>query len=231
VSFSVYNVQNTIYRKEELKVTSNPESKFFYIAVGNNIKKFRNIRNLSLQGLGERVGLTKKTIQRYENGEIKIDMSRIVDIANAFGIELSQLLEGTEKFLGVSLDDVGGVRLPIVGGISCGNGAIAFEEVEGYEPTPKDWITGGDYFYLRAKGDSMVGARIQDGDMLLIRKQEDVEDGEIAAVLIDDEAVLKRVFKRDGAIILQSENPQFPPMVKTENVKIIGKLKRIIIKT
>lgn len=212
-------------------MTINPESKSFYIAVGNNIKKYRSIRNFSLQVLAEKVGLTKKTIQRYENGEIKIDMSRLADIASAFDVNLSQLLNGTEKFLGISFNDVGSVRLPVVGRISCGNGLIAFEDIESYETTPKDWIAGGEYFYLYAKGDSMTGARIHDGDILLIRKQDDIEDGEIAAVLIGDEAVLKKIYKRDGSIILHSENPNYPPMVKTNDVKIIGKLKRIIIRT
>lgn len=212
-------------------MTINPESKSFYIAVGNNIKKYRSIRNFSLQALAEKVGLTKKTIQRYENGEIKIDMSRLADIASAFDVNLSQLLNGTEKFLGISFNDVGSVRLPVVGRISCGNGLIAFEDIESYETTPKDWIAGGEYFYLYAKGDSMNGARIHDGDILLIRKQDDIEDGEIAAVLIGDEAVLKKIYKRDGSIILHSENPNYPPMVKTNDVKIIGKLKRIIIRT
>lgn len=214
-----------------MNVTINPESKSFYIAVGNNIKKYRSIRNFSLQVLAEKVGLTKKTIQRYENGEIKIDMSRLADIASAFDVNLSQLLNGTEKFLGISFNDVGSVRLPVVGRISCGNGLIAFEDIESYETTPKDWIAGGEYFYLYAKGDSMTGARIHDGDILLIRKQDDIEDGEIAAVLIGDEAVLKKIYKRDGSIILHSENPNYPPMVKTNDVKIIGKLKRIIIRT
>lgn len=140
-------------------MTINPESKSFYIAVGNNIKKYRSIRNFSLQVLAEKVGLTKKTIQRYENGEIKIDMSRLADIASAFDVNLSQLLNGTEKFLGISFNDVGSVRLPVVGRISCGNGLIAFEDIESYETTPKDWIAGGEYFYLYAKGDSMTGAR------------------------------------------------------------------------
>ena len=64
-------------------------------------------------------------------------------------------------------------------------------------------LNGGEYFFLRAKGDSMINARIMDGDLLLIRRQDDVENGEIAAVLIDGEAVLKRVYKTNGTIILQ----------------------------
>ena len=119
--------------------------------------------------------------------------------------------------------------LPIAGKIACGNGQLAYQDIEGHEPTPKDWLNGGEYFYLRAKGDSMTGARIQDGDLLLIRKQPSVEEGEIAAVMINDEAKLKRVFYRNNTLILQSENPKYPPEVFTEgDITIIGKLKKVI---
>ena len=80
----------------------------------------------------------------------------------------------------------------------------------------------------------MVNARIHDGDLVLIRKQDDVDDGNIAAVLIDDNVYLKRVYKSSGKLVLQSENPAYPPMVYEANneydCRIIGKLKRIVIK-
>lgn len=157
-------------------------------------------------------------------------MDKISVLADMFDIPVSHFFNSSEfRTQSLSL-----INLPIVGKISCGNGQIAFQEIEGYEPTPKEWLNGGECFYLRAKGDSMVGARIQEGDLLLIRKQEEVEDGEIAAVLIDEEAVLKRVYKRNNALILQSENPKCPPIVcdanESYNVKVIGKLKMATIK-
>jgi len=214
-------------------VTNFIDSKQFYSIVGKNIKKYRNLKNYSLEVLGEKVGLTKKTVQRYETGETRIDMDRLAEIANALEINASRLLEGTEKFLGIN-DFSKMVFLPIVGRISCGNGSLVYEEIEGYEPTPESWLnSGGEYFYLRAKGDSMKNARIQEGDLLLIRKQNDVDDGQIAAVLINDEAVLKRVYKRNGTLILQSENPDYPPIIcdgkGDYNVKILGKLKKTVI--
>ncbi|CUH95914.1 hypothetical protein P22_2000 [Propionispora sp. 2/2-37] len=128
--------------------------------------------------------------------------------------------------------DIDFVKLPIVGKISCGNGTYAYSEIEGYEPTPKDWLNGGEYFYTRACGDSMIGARIQDGDLVLIRRQPDVEDGEIAAIQFEDRIYLKRVFKRNGAVILQSENSAYPPQIisnKPGECFIVGKLKKVII--
>lgn len=208
------------------------DSKLFYLAVGKNIKKYRDIRNYSLQMLAEKVGLTKKTIQRYEKGEIKIDMQRLTDIANALDVDISRLVDGAEKFLGMEVDQLDGTtHVPIVGRISCGNGSLAYEDIEGYEATPKDWINGGEFFYLRAKGDSMINARIYDGDLLLIRKQSEVENGEIAAVLIGEEAVLKRVYLNGDTLILQSENANYPPIVAPpSDAKIIGKLRMNVIK-
>ncbi|OBA08297.1 repressor [Paenibacillus polymyxa] len=202
--------------------------------MGDNIKKYRDIRKYSLQTLGEKVGVTKKTIQRYENGEIKIDIDRLSDIAEALNVEVSQLIEGAEAFLGVDLNELDMIKVPIVGSVSCGNGIIAYENIEGYEETPRAWVKGGEFFYVRAEGDSMINARIHNGDLLLIRKQEDVEEGEIAAVLINEKVYLKRVFKTDGIMVLQSENPdKYGPIFRTEEnqdtIKILGKLKKIVI--
>lgn len=149
-----------------------------------------------------------------------------------FSDPINSLTPNTEKLITeVSITDM--VNLPVVGSISCGNGVLAYDTIECYEPTPKSWLNGGDYLYTRARGNSMLNARIQNGDLVLIRKQPDVEDGQIAAVLIDEEIFLKRVYKRNGSVILQSENPEFPPMIvdlKNSSCKIIGKLVRVIIK-
>lgn len=214
-------------------MVNNSDSKLFYLVVGNNIKKYRSIRNFSLQDLAERVGLTKKTIQRYENGEIKIDMDRLYDISIALDVEMPQLIEGAESFLGVSLDDLNSVKVPIVESMSYKNDMITKEEVNGYEETPRSWIKNGSFFYIRANDDSMINARIYAGDLLLIREQNEVEDGELAAVLIDGKVCLKRAFKSNGILVLQSENTHYGPIFVNDenknNIKIIGKLERIII--
>ncbi|URN94533.1 MAG: helix-turn-helix domain-containing protein [Candidatus Pristimantibacillus lignocellulolyticus] len=205
----------------------------FYSVVGDNIKKYRLVRNFSLQDLAERVGVTKKTIHRYENAENKIKDDTLKIIADSLNVTITQLTEGAYEAVGmVQHDESENVSLPIVGRISCGTGGLAFDDVEGYEQTPRSWINGGQYFYLRAKGDSMTGARIFEGDLLLIRSQEEVEDGEIAAVLIDDEAVLKKVYKQNGMLVLQSTNPNYSPIIfngQNENIRIIGKLIKIVI--
>lgn len=196
-------------------------------------------RGYSRRAFAEKAGIPATTLQSMLNRGIgRASVDNVIKVCKALGItieEMERLAEEHEKtsYEYQAEENKGLVMLPIVGSISCGNGSLAYEDLEGYEPTPREWVKGGEYFYLRAKGDSMVGARIHDGDLLLIRKQDAVEDGEIAAVLIKDydEAILKRVFYSDGKLILQSENPQYPPiLVSPEEVTIVGKLKMNVIK-
>lgn len=215
------------------------------MAIGDNIKKLREIHDLSQKDLALIAGVTDKAVSTWEMGLKAPRMGTIQKIADHFGLQKSNIIEdnGLDEIktqikksspLRSITDLIPGnmVNIPIIGKISCGNGVLAYNEIEGYEPTPIDWLNGGDYFYTRAKGDSMINARIYSGDLVLIRKQPDVDDGEIAAIAIDDEIFLKRVYKRNGSVILQSENPKYPPIiadVKSHNCMIVGKLKKIII--
>lgn len=183
--------------------------------------------------LSELSGIPYTTIINfYKNGTDNIKLSTLRKLASFLGVTLDYIAnDNVEGNISQIIQFGEMVNLPIVGRISCGNGSIAFDEIEGFELTPKAWLGGGDYFYLRAKGDSMTGARIHDGDLLLIRKQEEVENGEIAAVLVDDEVYLKRILLTADALILHSENPKYPSMIctKESRVVIIGKLKKTIV--
>lgn len=114
--------------------------------------------------------------------------------------------------------------VPLVGTIACGTPILAEENIEDYikidATVPAD-------FALRCKGDSMINSRIYDGDIVYIRKQSDVDDGEIAAVLIDNEATLKKVYKYPNKIVLRASNPVYDDMIYTneelENISILGK--------
>lgn len=99
--------------------------------------------------------------------------------------------------------------VPLIGAIACGDPITAEENLVGYASTPDAW---GATFALMCKGDSMA-PRIQDGDLVAIRKQHTVENGQIAAVRIGDEATLKRVYLSEGRLILQPENPAYEPIV------------------
>lgn len=197
----------------------------FYKEVGKRIKRYRNQKGYTLEQVGDKIGVGKSTVRKYEQGIIKIDHNRMADIAEALDIDVA-LLYGDE--IGTDLVDV-----PLYGEISCGNGSVVYEETAEYLATPRSWVNDSNiYFYLKAKGDSMVGAKIHEGDILLIRQQPTVENGEIAAVVIDDEVVLKRVYSQNGIFTLVSENPNYPPIVfdpKTDkHIHILGKLVRSI---
>lgn len=190
---------------------------------GKKLKELRKIEGWTQEEVAKKLGISKQTYSHYENEKRRPSLDTIRELAAVYQVNIDDI------FAEDKISDL--VMLPVVGKICCGEGTMAFQEIDGYEPTPKEWLSGGEYFYLRAKGDSMTGARIFDGDLLLIRKQPEVENGEIAAVLIDDEAVLKRVYKVGEQLVLQSENPNFPPIfAPPTKVNIIGKLKMNVIK-
>jgi len=194
-----------------------------------NFKQYREKSDKTTSELAEALGVAQSTISDWENAKKMPRAGALEKISEYFKINKSDLLLDKNENIAEGKSEI--AMLPIVAKISCGNGVVAYENIEGYVATPREWLNGGEYIYVRAKGDSMINARIMDGDLLLIRRQEEVENGEIAAVLVDDEALLKRVYKTENALILQSENPHYPPIVLDENynVRIIGKLKRNVI--
>ena len=199
--------------------------------IGQKIKQLRKAHKLTQEELAKILDVKPTAVSAWELGRNKPLMDKLDMMAHYFGVPISYFFE--ENQIKRSKNHIHFVKLPIVGTISCGNGVIAYEDIEDYEDVPRSWLDGGEYFFLRAKGDSMINARIMDGDLLLIRRQDDVENGDIAAVLIDGEAVLKRVYKTNDTIILQSENPMYKPIILNKNdmkdVRIIGKLKKVVL--
>ena len=105
-------------------------------------------------------------------------------------------------------------NLPVVGSIACGSPLLAEENIECYLPIPKEFLGNGEYFILQANGDSMINAGINDGDYVIIRKQETAEQGQIIVALIDNEATLKRYYidRRKKKVRLHPENKNMEDM-------------------
>ncbi len=198
------------------------------------IKAMRLKNGYTLAELSKKVGVSDATLQRYESGEIQnIKLSTISKLAKVFGCKESYLIgwdsdeeESRDDVLSLGLDNVFKPQLreiPILGEIACGKPLFCREMYDEYTLVAD---TKAD-FCLIANGDSMINARIYDGDVVLIKEQCEVENGEIAAVIIDDEATLKRVYKVGDVITLVSANPKYPPMVYTaeefKNIRILGK--------
>lgn len=192
-----------------------------------NLKKIRKARGLTLEELAARLGTSKQTISRYERGVIaNVPREKIEQLAQTLETTPAELM-GWSRIGGArGIMPITVKRLPIIGEIACGEPIYASEEHESYATC--DESLGAD-FCLRAHGDSMLGARIHDGDIVFIRQQESVDNGEIAAVIIDDEATLKRVYfyPNEEKLILSPENPRYAPLVyvgsELTNIKIIGK--------
>ena len=180
-------------------------------------------RGLTTEALSARSGVPVGTINKLLNGETKNPTARTLRrLAEALGCSYQALMDETP--LPANVVPLETRRVPVLGAIAAGVPIYAGEEHDCFIAC--DAALDCD-FALRIQGDSMVGARIHDGDLVFIRSQPDVENGEIAAVVIDDEATLKRVYHLKNGLQLLSENPKYPPMVFTmeehDSIRILGK--------
>lgn len=195
------------------------------------LKEALEKKQLKQTDLVNRTGLQKSAISQYISGKVQPKQDNIYKIAKALNVSETWLMGydvPSKKSDYFSVDNIIPLpkmeSLPIIGTIACGEPILASQNIDGYFNVEKSLKAD---FCLRCKGDSMINARIFDGDVVFIKNQPDVEDGEIAAVLIDGEATLKRVYKMPGRITLRAENPNFKPIeLKEEDMKdirIIGK--------
>lgn len=208
-------------------------------------KQLRLERGLTTRGLAEAMGVSKSTVSMYELGERIPPLEGLEEIADFFNVDIEYLL-GKSKIRNKAAASVGynsyaeylsakcegglrSVRLkrfPLLGNIACGEPIYAEEDHSSYIDASADINAD---FCLTAKGDSMIGARIQDGDTVFVRRQETVQNGEIAVVLIGDEATLKRWnYDEDhGILILSPENSAYQPLIFTgdrlNEVRCLGK--------
>lgn len=194
----------------------------------SRLKEVREGTGLTQKEFAEVLNTNSTTYCRYESGDIKrMPASIIQAIASRYSVNPAWLagFENVEKYDITEEHHKGLKRLPVIGQIAAGTPILAQEHVVGWEFVPE---TFGADFCLTVKGDSMINARILDGDLVYIRQQPEVENGEIAAVLIDgEEATLKRVYRVNGNVILHPENPNYKDILFSKKdmkqVSIIGK--------
>ena len=203
--------------------------------LGERIRNLRRKKGLSLEQLADSIGTSRQTVHRYETGVIaNIPHEKIEALAKALGTSPSSLMgwddEEIPTFNNITVANISTVstkKIPMLGNVACGEPILASEEQSYYVKATSDISAD---FCLTARGDSMINARIFDGDILFVRKQESVDDGEIAVILIDDEATVKRVyFDRENAILtLMPENPTYKPMRymgnQLDRIRILGKV-------
>ena len=196
------------------------------MTVGDKIKMHRKRLGLTQDEFGLRLGVKKNAVSKWECGRVyDIPSSKIKIMAEMLGVKPSYLIDDDAEVLPPNVLPMPTlVSRPRLGSIACGEPILAEQNIEGYDQIP-DFVKCD--FTLLCKGDSMIGARIHDGDIVCIKQQPEVENGQIAAVLVDgDEATLKRFYFENGTVTLQAENPAYPPKVFTgddvNNVRVLG---------
>ncbi len=200
--------------------------------MGQKIYNLRIQKGLTLEELGNMVGVGKSTVRKWENGMIaNMKRDKIIKVSEALNTTPAYLMGWEEEEKIISLDNLYQIelkRFPMLGEIACGKPKYANEDRESYVMAGTNIKAD---FCLKAKGDSMIGARIHDGDIVFIRKQDIVDNGEIAAVVVnnDNEATLKRFYyyAEKRMVILKAENPAYEDMIflneELNNFHILGK--------
>ena len=199
--------------------------------MNQRIKERRLALNMTQEELAHKLGMQKSAIAKYESG-------RVENIKRSVLAKMAELLECSPAYL-MGWDDeepqipqfsnvfpISKKRIPLLGEIACGEPIFCNEDRESYIAAGTD--VRADYC-LKARGDSMTGARIMDGDVVFIQKDVELVNGQIYAVEIDDEATLKRVYYDETAqeLRLLAENPKYPTMVysgeRLAHVHVLGK--------
>lgn len=192
------------------------------------LKQRRKELGLTLAQVADMVGVAEATVQRWESGNIKsVRYDKIGKLSEALKVRPESLMNWEWKETSTP-DNVfpydPSEKVPLIGSIACGTPILAEENVSDYVDLPGH--IRADYALI-CKGDSMINAGIQDGDVVYIRKQQEVENGQIAAVLVDsEEATLKRFYRVNEKVTLNAENPIYPPMVfvgeEILKIRVIG---------
>lgn len=188
------------------------------------------IKNLERKGItqtqfAQMLDYPEMTVSNWINAKYYPRIDKIQEMADFFNINKSDLIEDK-----IDLSQIDGItllnkarKIPILGTIACGEPIWAYENFDGYFVA--DTSIKAD-FIVKAKGDSMIDAGINDGDLVFLKKTPTVDNGRIGAVLIDNEATLKKVIKTDNAVILQPCNVDYQPIVLTDNEEamILGEM-------
>lgn len=186
----------------------------------NILKEIRLKKGLTQKKVAQQLGIEQQSYARLENTNISsISIKRINELANIFQVPIEAILDNPNKLL-----------IPVLGTIPAGIPIEAIEEILDYEEIPKSMALNGDYFGLKVKGDSM-SPRIQDGDVVIVRKQEDCDTGDVCVVMVNGyDATLKQIKKDYNGIMLVPFNQEYKSTfysnkeIQETPIRIIGKV-------
>lgn len=200
--------------------------------MGEKIKMLREQRGMTLEQLGDLVGVGKSTVRKWENGMIaNMRRDKISKIADALRVSPAYLMGWSDSVVQTS-DTASAfpLRIPVLGRVAAGVPINMVEDVVDWEELPADMARHGEYFGLVIHGDSME-PKMSEGDVIIVRQQADIESGQIGIITVNgDDATCKRIMKYADGIMLLSTNPKYPPMQYTSKemkdlpIRILGKV-------
>lgn len=217
IEIYIYNFEIVWYTKEK-----EVEKMDF----GEKIKRARRMKGYTQRDLAALVGAKHNSVSNWETNRNKPDTDLIRKLCAVLDVSPSFLLsdENTDIAEMNNVSNIENHKLPMLGEIACGEPIFCNQEYDSYVEVGSGIRAD---FALKAKGNSMINARIKDGDIVFIRRQPMVRNGEIAAVCIDNEATLKRVYVAENIVTLVAENPAYSPIVYrldgNTNISILGK--------
>lgn len=183
------------------------------------LKRYKEKMGVSNEYIASQLGVNRSTVTRWLKGDTKVTNPEVIEkLSFILGVDVESLINSEERY-----------EKPVLGEVKAGYNLLIDENFEGYEQVTQDDYYRGDFF-LRVVGDSMSGAHIHDGDLLYVKKCNDVPSGTIAVVLINRcEVTVKKVIKKEGLLILEPANPSVDVRyysqeeVESQPVEIIGK--------
>ncbi len=195
----------------------------------SRLKELRQAKNISQTALAAVLGVSQQAVGKWEGRRSSPDPDTVAEIANYFGVSADFLLGCSDlrrPATQLQVAPIAAPIVPIIGTVRAGYGALAFEEDCG--TSVADVSHPEDYFYLMVRGESME-PHIREGDLALVRRQPDVNSGELAVVVVgEEEGTLKKVIKKSGTVILQPFNPDYPALIFTghdlQQLQIVGRV-------
>lgn len=208
------------------------------------VRQERTAKGMTLRELAKAAGLAHSFVGDIESGRSDPSVETLSKLADALGVSADYLLGRTDlpyipppgpPYRTADGTVVPGawpadqsVKVPVLGAIRAGEPILAQQNIEDWQDIPAAQARTGRYFFLRVRGDSMEPT-IREGSLALIREQPQVEDGEIAVVMVNsEEATVKRVYKAKGRLVLKADNPRYPPLVvEPGEARIIGRVAEV----
>lgn len=193
------------------------------------LKELRISSHQTQQQIADLLGITRAAYTNIENGKRGCDADNLVTLARHYGVSTDYLL-GRTDYSDIPAPTTKGKWIPVLGCVQAGIPIEAVEDIIGYEEISNEMAQSGDYFALRIRGDSME-PRMHEGDVVIVRKQDDAETGDVCVVMVNgDDATVKRIKKSPEGLFLIANNPAFEPMFFSNReidelpVQVIGKV-------